>query len=127
MIFFIILKWLTCAYAFKVNRFCVDCKYYLPNYENVKNNKEVFGKCALFPKIDTQLNKTEFNKYDYLVSGENFQPDIEYNECKTVRQEETMCGEKGKYYKNKYTYFNERFGIDIFKKIYRCNLNKKIE
>ena len=135
MFIFIWLTFITFVNAFKVNRFCVDCKYYLHNADLWKSNKDFNGKCMLFPKIE-QHNQTQtqvpspsytFDKYEYLVSGEVSETDVEYNECKTARQEETMCGERGKYYRNKYTYFKECFTINRLKHFERCKITKRLD
>lgn len=133
MFIFIWLSFITFVNAFKVNRFCVDCKYYLHNAEPWNHKKEMIGKCVLFPKIEQQIqtqNQTQvpytFDKYEYLVSGEVVEPEVEYNECKTARQQETMCGERGKYYRNKYTYFKECFNIEHLKHFERCKMSKRL-
>uniref|UniRef100_A0A6C0E6J8 Uncharacterized protein n=1 Tax=viral metagenome TaxID=1070528 RepID=A0A6C0E6J8_9ZZZZ len=133
MFIFIWLSLFTFIHAFKVNRFCVDCKYYLHNPELWKSNKDFNGKCILFPKVETQ-NQTQFpspsytfDKYEYLVSGEVIEHELDYNECKTARQEESMCGERGKYYRNKYTYFKECFNIERLKYFERCKIKKRLD
>lgn len=131
MVIFIWLNLLIFINAFKVNRFCVDCKYYLHNAEPWNQKKDCNGKCMLFPKIEqpTQVSSPSygFDKYEYLVSGEVVEPDVEYNECKTARQQETMCGERGKYYRNKYTYFKECFNIERLKHFEKCKIAKRLD
>ena len=139
MFIYLWLSFITFVHAFKVNRFCVDCKYYLHNPELWKSNKDFNGKCMLFPKIEQQIqsqtqNQTQipspsytFDKYEYLVSGEVVEPEVDYTECKTARQQETMCGERGKYYRNKYTYFKECFNIERLKHFEKCKISKRLD
>lgn len=82
-------------------KFCINCKH----FKQPLIGDKLFGKCSVFPK------KNE-NKIDYLVSGK---PSIEYSFCSTVRKDEDMCGENGKYYVKK---------CNSLKKIL-CNKNKE--
>jgi len=66
-------------------KFCVKCKYFIPD-----NDSNEFAKCALFPKTE--------GKIDYLVSGIHTD---KYYYCSTTRELNNMCGEEGKYYKRK--------------------------
>ena len=66
-------------------KFCVKCKYFIPD-----NDNNEFSKCSLFPKSE--------GKFDYLVSGIHTD---KYYYCSTSREMNHMCGEEGKYYKRK--------------------------
>ena len=93
MIFFIQFIYLLLSFS-NAEKFCVNCKHFKPTL--LLSNNE-FSKCSVFPReID--------NKIDYLVSGK---PKIEYKYCKTVRQNEDMCGPKGKYYEKKTHFFRK--------------------
>jgi len=64
---------------------CINCKYFIPDIHSDK-----FGKCSLFPKKDSKIT--------FLVSGIY---EDEYYFCSTSRNVNEMCGEEGKYYKEK--------------------------
>jgi hypothetical protein len=70
---------------------CVNCKHFL--LENPLSNPEN-GKCLLFPikKIDKTVKKS--------ITGYKSPPD--YEKCIFVRNNEDMCGKKGKYYEHKH-------------------------
>jgi hypothetical protein len=83
MYFFLFLLFLS-----KINaeKFCVNCIHYKKPFIGNK----LFGKCNVFQN-EVDVDK----KIDYLVSGKK---DIEFIYCLTARQDENLCGEKGKYY-----------------------------
>ena len=64
-------------------KLCIHCKHF------IKNDKSEYGKCELFTKM---------NMDTFVVNGEKHD-NIDYYYCSTARQFDTMCGEKGKYYK----------------------------
>ena len=68
----------------KIN-LCIDCKFFIPD-----NHDGKFGKCFFFPKKEAHIN--------FLVNGIK---DEEYYYCSNARLLENMCGEPGKYYKEK--------------------------
>ena len=100
--------------SFKVNRFCVNCKHYINN-----NGNPEAGKCILFPKIEYNIasSNLQINKYEYLVTGKTFEKDMEYTDCLTAREFENMCGEEGKYYKEKYKTLKDCFINEKLKKL----------
>ena len=73
-------------YKINAEKFCINCVHFKKPFIGNK----LVGKCSVFPK-ETDIDK----KIDYLVSGKK---DIEYIYCLTARQDENLCGEKGKYY-----------------------------
>ena len=71
----------------KINtKFCINCRYFIPN----KCNNE-YGKCSLF--INENIK--------YLVDG--VIRDNDYYACSTARSWNDLCGKEGKKYKKKYT------------------------
>ena len=102
------------TYAFKVNRFCINCKHYINN-----ELKPETGKCLLFPKIEYNIepSNAEMNKYEYLVTGKAFDNVVEYTDCITARQLNNMCGEEGRYYSEKNMGFKDSFAMEKLKKL----------
>lgn len=95
------------ASSLNVNRnFCVECKYF-------KKDRQYFlgtsnGKCALFPIIDSFIKgDDDSEKIEYLVSGK-INDDIDYTDCVSARQSETMCGPEGKFFKKKNNCFIDK-------------------
>lgn len=86
--FILFLTFLSPFFSMKVNnpKFCINCKYFIPN--SIGNK---YGKCSLFP---TELID------NYLIDG-NTENNKEYYYCSTVRSSENMCGKEGKMYKKK--------------------------
>jgi len=111
---FIALTSMSFTTAFKVNRFCVNCKHYVNNNINPE-----LGKCVLFPKIEYNMETSNqtINKYSYLVTGKPFEKDLEYTDCIVARELENMCGEEGKYYKEKYNTLKDPFIYEKLKKL----------
>jgi len=70
-------------------KFCTNCIHYKKPF--IGNT--LFGKCSVFTKEEEKEKKI-----DYLVTGKN---KVDYLFCTTVRHDENLCGEKGKYYTKK--------------------------
>jgi hypothetical protein len=73
---------------------CIDCKYFIKEeefYSEYNNNR--FGKCSVFPVLESNN--------DYLVSGIEYEENIEYHYCSTARTLDHMCGKEGKQYEQK--------------------------
>jgi len=71
-------------------KLCVNCKHFL--LEHSLANQEN-GKCLLFP-----IKKKDKKK---IVGGHVTTP-VDYEKCIIVRNNEDMCGKKGKYYEHKH-------------------------
>ncbi len=67
-------------------KLCINCKYFLRENFNSK-----FSKCSFFLKKEGKIN--------FLVNG--IINKDEYFFCSTVRDTDNMCGEEGKFYKEK--------------------------
>ena len=80
-------------------KICLNCKYIMPltRYSWSTNEDQEFSEfstCSFFPKYN-------INKSNYLVTGVIEESNTEYYYCSTAREQESMCGEKGKEYKKK--------------------------
>ena len=80
-------------------KICTKCKYF------IHNDKLIYGKCALFPKIDYEnLLQKRKDLYEFLVTGyekpKEHKP-VEYFFCSTTRECENMCGKEGKKYEER--------------------------
>jgi len=74
-------------YSTKIKpKLCVNCKFFTNNF--ITKNK--YGKCSLFP-IPNNTTK------NLIVGFEN----IEHYLCSTARKYDDMCGNEGKFYKNR--------------------------
>ena len=70
-------------------KLCINCKYFITDY-----NKDIFGKCSLFPIKEEAIN--------HLINGIQKEEEKEYYYCSTSRRSDNMCGIEGKMYKKKY-------------------------
>jgi hypothetical protein len=83
-------------------KLCIQCKHLLPT------NRDVFGRCSLFPRESIVAN--------YLVTGMDDKSNADhYFYCSTARTNEDMCGKEGikfqiKYPKKKSTFYSEEKG-----------------
>jgi len=75
------------------DKFCINCKFFTKH----PLSSNIYGKCKLFPTDD-------YDKLDYLVSGKN---KFNYRYCSSIRNDENMCGLKGKYYEKKIELFSK--------------------
>ena len=87
MIFLLLFIWI--LNNSNADKFCINCIH----YKKTLFSNQLFGKCSIFPQ---EIDKDK--KVNYLVSGKK---NIDYIYCLTSRQDENLCGEKGKYYKKK--------------------------
>ena len=71
-------------------KLCKDCVFFTKNL--FTTNK--FGKCALFPRKEYPNQNL-----DYFVDGTITKPD--YYFCSTASHSDVMCGNEGKFYKEK--------------------------
>jgi hypothetical protein len=69
---------------------CFNCRYFITD-----NNSGIFGKCSLFPIIEKNIN--------FLINDANIEEEKDYFFCGVTRKYDSMCGEKGKLYKKRYT------------------------
>lgn len=74
---------------------CVNCKFFRKEYSLLSSNK--FGKCSAFPEVNKSNNDDE----DYLVTGIKYNKPKEYTYCSIARKYDSMCGKEGKYYEEK--------------------------
>lgn len=88
---------------------CVNCKHFLLDH-SLSNPEN--GKCLLFPIKKMEKTKKIFDGYT--------RP-IDYEKCIFVRNNEDMCGKKGKYYEHKHGNIDEmnEFLKNIIKKFPR--------
>lgn len=80
------------------NNFCKDCKHFRQAWYRLPTsyqNTITYAKCGLFPTDDLHLVKIK-----YLVDGKIKEPD-DYYLCSLSRTLDSMCGEEGKYFKEK--------------------------
>lgn len=91
IILFILFSTIVSAVSMKP-KFCIDCKY----FKNGISTSDKFGKCSLFPKVDTDPYDTYF-----LIDGKREPKKIEYTYCSTSRKYDDMCGIEGKFYEKK--------------------------
>jgi hypothetical protein len=63
------------------------------------------------------MTSLQEQKYEFLVTGKIVEKDVDYTECIVSRQHENMCGEEGKYYKEKYTALKDCFTVEKLKKL----------
>ena len=75
-------------------KICVDCKYFIKKEGFYSHDYNRFGKCSLFPHIETRCE-------DFLVTGIEYEEIIDYKYCSTARTTDYMCGEEGKRYEQK--------------------------
>jgi len=90
--------------SFQPSKNCINCQFYLlkdnnPFYWNLETNP-TYGKCSLFPKIEEDIDK-EKKRNEILVVGEEKMNKLDFTFCTTARSFEDMCGNEGRFYKEK--------------------------
>lgn len=79
----------TCTSIRNTPKLCIHCKFYKkPNF-----TRQEFGKCSLFVM--------EKDNDNYFVTGKKENKTKYYYYCSTARNFDHLCGEEGKFYKQK--------------------------
>ena len=77
--------------ASRSNKFCVNCKFFIPDSFSVPPN-QLYAKCAILPK--------QIEDNGFLVTGKKTVFKQNYNFCSVARKFNNMCGPGGTYYQS---------------------------